>query len=391
MREARSWTLSLTAVALIGCGPPTDRPLTERTDSAGIELVTSNVDDRPLPWRLERRIALGGAEEGPESFFRLPPGTVASDARGQIYVLDPLRHRVVVFTPDGTFVRSVGGEGAGPGELESPGALSVGPDGVLSVFDFGKGALVRFGPDGTVLPQHPLPFFPWTGPSRHFEVTSEGVLVSTMLPPAPEGMFHQALRLLGPADTVLVAERIFPRPGMVRYPTCGGGLNYPPIFEAQVLWAAHDRRIVAVDGPEYAFTLFEGARPIRKVRAGFPLRASSEALALAELGEGMTINFGRGPCRIPPREMVEGRGFAEAVPWIEAVMISPTDDIWIHRKGVGQEIPAAVDVFDRTGLYLGRLPEGSPFPLVFVDDTTFGAAETDEMDVTRLVLYRIAR
>ena len=41
------------------------------------------------------------------------------------------------------------------------------------------------------------------------------------------------------------------------------------------------------------------------------------------------------------------------------------------------------------GAYTGTPPAGSPFPIAFLSGGRFAAAETDELDVTRLVVYEM--
>jgi len=175
------------------------------------------------------------------------------------------------------------------------------------------------------------------------------------------------------------------------YPSCGGGINLPRIFEAQILWATNGHDVVVVGGPDYEIQLLRGTHPVRKLRGGLPTRRATVTMALEELGEGFRINFGRGPCTIPPSEMVEKRGYAEAVPWISQVTVAPSGEVWVLRKEVGEGRPAPVDVFDSNGAYVGTLPPGAPFPLAFLDADHFGAVETDELDVSRLVIYSVHR
>jgi hypothetical protein len=122
------------------------------------------------------------------------------------------------------------------------------------------------------------------------------------------------------------------------------------------------------------------------------LLPATEALALEELGEGFTISGGgEGPCLIPAREAVEGRGYAPFVPWIHKVSLSPGGEAWVQRRNPDRLTESVIDVFDRSGTYIGTLPESAPVPLFFLDESHIAAAETDELDVTRLVVYEVDR
>ena len=68
-------------------------------------------------------------------------------------------------------------------------------------------------------------------------------------------------------------------------------------------------------------------------------------MAIEELGEGYKINFGRGPCLIQPREMVDTRGFAPPLPWIQQVTLAPGDETWVGQKEVGNASPGRLVVY----------------------------------------------
>lgn len=65
-----------------------------------------------------------GHETNPEETFYQPTGVV-SDAQGNIFVLDRGDHRVQMFDPSGAYLRTLGQQGQGPGELASPTSLTV--------------------------------------------------------------------------------------------------------------------------------------------------------------------------------------------------------------------------------------------------------------------------
>jgi hypothetical protein len=382
---------SLLPFFLNACDARSPGSAVARTDSAGIEIVESPREDTQLPWTLEKEFDLGGEETGPESFFSVGPMTVGVDSLGRIHVLNSQESQVAIFSPQGEFIRNVGGHGEGPGEISMGSSLSVSPAGVVSVFDFGKGGLVRFGPEGEPLPTLPFRFYPWPGTTRHLAETADGFLVATMITPLEENTFRHALQLVSESDTMVVADHSSPRPEMAMFPSCGGGLNLPRIFEVQVSWAASDGTVVVARSDLYELGVYEAGDLVRIVRRALGARPASDQMAMEELGEGYTINFGRGPCTIPPREMVDARGFAETLPWIQQLTLAPGGEIWVGRREVGRSTPGIIDVFDGTGAYLGTLPPESPFPLAFLGDDRFAAAETDALDIGRLAVYRVLR
>jgi len=382
---------AVTAVALGGCSSEAGAPRVTRSDSAGMEIVLSTGDDTLLPWELEPLFSLGGAAAGPETFHSVVVSSVDVDAQGRIFVLDRRDHRVVAFDSQGEFLLEMGGEGGGPGEFRIPVTMDVGPDGTIAVFDFGKGHLVRFTSEGEILPESPFQINPPPGPHPHFRQMETAILVSARVAVTEPDTRRQALQIMSPQDTVELADRSYPRAEMVMYRSCAGGLALEPLFDPEFAWAANDHGIILSRTDGYALEVREGETLVRSIRRELKPRPATRGMALAELGEGLKVNFGSGPCTIPPEEMVEDRGFAETLPWIRQITLAPSGELWVWRREVGPDTQGPIDVFDPSGAYLGTLPPGTPFPLVFLDESRFGAAVTDEFDITRLAVYEVNR
>ena len=64
--------------------------------------------------------------EGPDLFGAIYSFDV--DAWGRIFVLDDQAQEVRIFDPDGTFVRTVGKKGEGPGEFTSAVSVDLSPE-----------------------------------------------------------------------------------------------------------------------------------------------------------------------------------------------------------------------------------------------------------------------
>lgn len=372
-----------------GAGP--SEPL--RWDSAGVEIVTSAGRDAPLAWSLDPLFALGGEDEGPGSFFRVDASGVGGDGEGRIHVLDYQASRVVVYGPEGELLRTIGQRGEGPGELTAPNALAVSLDGEISVFDFAKGALVRFSADGEVLPQRRLERTPVQDGSRRIGAGPAGVLVSHAGRNADGGRLATRLTLLdGEGDEADLASFEGPLPRMVMYERCGGGLSLPPVFAPAIVWDARDTRVASNAVPEYRIDIHEDGRLIRSLRREVPILETDRELAEADLGEGLTVRFGPGaePCLITPPELVDGRGFDPVVQRIRGIAVGPDGGLWVTRRSrEGRELVDRVDVFGPDGAYRGTLPAGTPAPLLLLPGDRVAYPERDALDVERLVVARI--
>lgn len=389
MSEPRR-TLSVTVVALFLVGSTGTAceesirytPAVERRDSVGIELVTSPADTRRLPWTYDERFALGGADAGPESFYRLGSAAVGSDSAGRIHVLNTVEHQVATFGPAGAFLRAVGGEGGGPGELRRPANLSVRQSGEISVFDYGKRVLVRWGPTGELLPEMRFPHAPMMG-GRHHALTDDGYLVSTG--GRVDGERVNRLIAVAGEDTVTLTMAPQPAQGMVRFERCGGGINFPPLFTPSVVWDHRSGLTAAAPGHDYRIDLWRDGRLVRSVRRPIPGTEATRELAVAEAGEGLTIDFGRGPCNVPPDEYADARGWAATVPAIRRLALGPEGQLWVERWVPGEDV-MPIDIFGADGAYRGTLPAGLELPALLFGPNRVGVTRLDELDVARLVV-----
>ena len=380
-------TALLLCAALTGCeGGDVAAPRAERVDSAGITIVRNSGEDLPVSWQFERTLSIGGADEGPEAFFNVGAKSVATDARGNIYVLDAGNHRVVVFDSDGEFLRSMGSEGGGPGEMQFPFALSVAPDGMVSVLDPAKRAFVSWGPTGEVLPSEPFELSFMMGGDMTRSADALVVPVSENDPQTQQGRYR-LLSIRG-SDTVSIAE--MPRPELVMKDYGCVGLNLPPMFTPSLISAAAGDTVAVAASPEYEIGLYRAGERFASVRRDLPPRPITREMALQEVGEERRIGFGRGgECRIPGDKMVDTQGYAPVLPAIQALEVDPSGRIWVQRGHLKDE-ETSTDVFAADGEYLGTLPPGTLFPAAFMPDGRVVTVETDELDVPHVVVYRIS-
>jgi DNA-binding beta-propeller fold protein YncE/transcriptional regulator with XRE-family HTH domain len=81
------------------------------------------------------------------------PVAVATDSHQHVYVTDLLHMEVVELSPTGNLLRRWGSEGRGPGQFQHIGGVAVGKGGDVYVTDLAGGRVERFSPTGTFISQ----------------------------------------------------------------------------------------------------------------------------------------------------------------------------------------------------------------------------------------------
>lgn len=383
----------LGSAGLFGCAGDSDASAVQRTDSAGVEIVLSGSTDRVLEWQFRRLFELGGADDGPESFYRVAPLLVGADSAGNLYVLDSPNARVVVFDAEGRFLRSMGSRGGGPGEFRSPATISVSSDGEVAVFDYGKADLVRFGADGTVRDEKPLHLFPTPTPNvqRHFSHFHDTTLVASSTSPMEPGDLIQTLRQIVGSDTLVLAELTLPPVKLTTFEECGVGIPLQPVFVQELAWATQPGMVAFDFTGEYSVSFIEAGRVTRMVRRDIEPTSASREQAISNRSEGFTVRIGGSECKIDADELVDESGYAATIPLISTLFLGPSGELWVQRFTVDREAIKPIDVFDPSGAYVGTLVSDSFAPVILLPGGRVGVVETDENDVQRLAVLSIQR
>ncbi len=110
----------------------------------------------PETIKLDEVWRLGGDSEADEEFFGVIVA-VDTDAAGNVYLLDRQLSEVRIFGSDGSYVRTIGQEGEGPGEFRSPTGLFLTQDGNVAVMQSRPGKIVLLTPEGVPAGEFPLP------------------------------------------------------------------------------------------------------------------------------------------------------------------------------------------------------------------------------------------
>ena len=140
LRPTRDSAAMLAAILICACseGGGSGAPRLSTRDSAGVEIAEIEGD----PWQSPEWATLdttsvfriAADDSRPETVFGRVRGTLRlSD--GRIAVLDVRAYTIRLFAADGSFIRSIGRRGQGPGEVTQPWRLMRAPGDSLAVFD----------------------------------------------------------------------------------------------------------------------------------------------------------------------------------------------------------------------------------------------------------------
>lgn len=336
-------------------------------------LVLAPVQDS-LPLRLTPLWELGTSDDTVYSFSRLMPAGVASGT-GNLYVVDIDRHRVMVLNAEGRLTASLGRQGQGPGELMFPGALTVAPSGVVSVYDAAKRAIVRFGKDGKALPEIRL----LEGIVHRLHAEDDSTYVITLAGRDST----QVLRMRGDRREPILAIAP-PKSVPIMSEKCGVSMGYQPYFSPRVLWTGVGTTVVTnVDGSFILTPSPVGTVLTRKAER----QKTSEKVVREFFGDSMSIRIGdRGECQMAIAPIASRPGMiAPVVPayeWLTTV----GNRVWAIRfTPRGQ--PRSADLFDLTKGYVGSVSLGNAMPVAVLPGNRLVSLERDEDDVYSIHVY----
>lgn len=356
--------------------------------------------------RTEVPVARGqvyGAGEGEGALSAVFDVDVGAD--GRVFVSEPSFARVVVFNADGSFQRTLGRRGRGPGEFQMPGNLMWLGD-TLTVLDFQQG-ITLMSPEGEyydrisfsvrgesqIFPLAPiLPLADGSvgsfAPSPGSEVLAGRTLTETWLRMSRSGEMLDTLarrRLVGEYYALETATRTDDRP----HPLGTGELLAAPATGAFLLLANRSIPDPAVESPTYTLMVL-GLNGDTIQRAAVPYTQ-------VELSDADIDSIARATTSMDPA--AEGyearvRDIRESVPWpttypaFSTVLIGSDGAVWVRRHLYrGDDVQW--DVFDAQLQPRGtaHLPKDLDVKLVSAD-AVYGV-ELDDLDVPSIVRYDV--
>lgn len=360
------------------------------SDSAGIRVVANSgagLWERSEAWRLVEEMSISDREIPRLQFGQIQD--VAVDSRGRILVLDDMTNEFHVFSPRGEHLRSVGGEGGGPGEFTDPFQIFVLPGDSVLVPDLGNARASVFGPDGSLARTFPVDALDLA--ARRWGVSGEGDVIARR-----SGSVDALLRLDARGEV---------RDTLARF--AGPTLESAPelvLLSPIPVWGALPAGGVAY-GHTHAYRITiadeEGATRLVFSRPLAPSDLSETQRN--HLREGLRATLAE---RAPPEtveQLLAAISFHEELPLVADVLAGPEGTLWIQRATPPEEMRVEAlniyrtaayrshvwDVFDSGGRYLGAVDLAPGVRLLESRDDRLYGVRLDEFDVPRVVRYRI--
>ena len=356
-------------------------------------VVVRNLDiplwDEGEAWVLEERFRLGALDgDGADVFGEILDLEIGP--AGELYVLDSQASEVRVFDQAGGHVRTLGRAGEGPGELNGPAGITIGPDGHLWVMNWRNSRFTAYDVETGEVALEPrrLAFFtryPWPG-----RFDADGRLLDIGISREWSEGGDPVLLLLDeqhvPKDTLRMPDAddrdriLFTRDGV---PVSSVMVPFAP----QPAWAPHPHRgIVVGEGGAYRIhhVGFGGdtTRTVEVTRDPTPVSGAERDSALAAFADLVERFDDARPDRdpdVPSDKPAHG-----------AITVDDTGHLWVRRTVADGE-PHAWDVFDPDGRLLGSV--AVPIDLGYIEPAIRGrrAALAAQVDgIPTVVVCEIA-
>ncbi len=375
--------------------------------------------DRDLAASVQEMFSVGTLSGEDHEIFSGVRG-LSFDAEGNLYVLDGDNFRVVIYSPDGQFQRSIGSQGEGPGELQFPVAMTVLEDGRVAVYDMARQSVSAFMPDGSYEGSYPiasriglgadftsiagnsvmflgsqLPAPSFDGPEPDYSNIPDNVPALRVSLDGRNGE-SEVTRIPAPPLTVNASGDANNRNiSLQRPPTFTAATRWTALPDGSVAFAEGDGylvRVVGADGSPY-HTLVRplGPRPVSEADRDMAREESAERMRTGEgmvsvdasdNGSGVQRRYQTGAALAMQEEQIQRRlsemTFAESLPAVRSLVADPAGNLWVVREtDPALADGGPIDLLRPEGQYMGTI-NGVAVPDAFGPDGLVAYLERDE-------------
>lgn len=318
----------------------------QKTQSEGNVLIIQNKKkpDPPagIPTKLvfDLEAVIGESDDPDEAFSQLSSFVVDDD--GTVYALDFKEQKIKVFDDSGKFVRSFGEKGQGPGELQMPSGIYLGPENRLAVDDALGKKMVYFTKQGKYI-EHVS--YATRLQLVSLLMDSQGNFIGREMKIEGQEMFFEITKLDPRLNTLFSLDKIgFPIP----IPGSGNKIN---LMDAIAIYQFdRDGNIYYGRNREYEINIYtrEG-KHVKSIRKDFQPQEITEEDKEKILSR-MDSFAGMSPVNL--RELFE---FPKMFPPFQFFTLDENGRIIVRTWEKGEETDTFVhDIFDPEGRYIAH-------------------------------------
>jgi len=416
--SSRALAAITSAAVLAGCGAASDASAPRwvaEADTIGDTVVVRTIAGSvwPAGVTVTPEVTIGQFE-GPDEyvFGEIVSLTVAAD--GSIFLYDRQAKALRQYAPDGTYVRTIGREGGGPGEYRRPDAgLAITPDGRLLLRDPGNARINIYSLTGESLGSWRIEGGFSTSNPLFVDAAGRVYTPGLMDRTADVTRWRNALIRVGPdsitPDTLPVPELEHePKVLVARHTTERGtstSVNSVP-FTASAHWAYSPLGYFVVGvSDRYAISLLRTGEPVLRIeKAWTPVPVNPEEKAEAERRSIESMRF------TDPNWRWDGPGIPDTKPAFRSIFVAADGRIWVQLHQPAFEIeleeetreprpgrltpqrwvePLVYDIFEPDGRYLGAIELPRNTSVRYARGDHLWAITRDEFDVQYVTRFRI--
>lgn len=382
----------LLGIVVAACADTGTPEIATETDSAGVRIVTNSTLD-VASWDVDPTpvVELGTVEEGgPEQFFRVSAARRLNS--GEIAIHDGSRE-VRIFDRTGTWLRSFGREGDGPGEYRGPGRMFRLQGDTIAIFDTRLRRLTLLDDHGQVLrtispngigrrPQI-LTVLP-DGSSLHEEEIILGYN------PAEYTQQYANYILYGPDGEVRDSLPVQPR---VEVAVWGDGpMAGPRLFEegTQVAGDWSGYWVGIASEPEIRRYSLSGSQEMLMRWPADPREIPADAAEIALEEALASLSSGIDP--EPMTTMYRSREVPDLYPAHGPIMVDALDHLWVQRfESPGPRDTTEWRVFDPDGRLVANVVIPAGHRVMDIGEDYILAVGRDDFDVEYVRMFGLTR
>lgn len=342
-------------------------------------------------WRLGPNpvLELGSSTVPEENFGDIRSVALLQD--GSVLVADRMAGELKLFDETGTFLRTMGRPGEGPGEFKGLAGVQLLREDTIAVFDQPLRRWTAFSKSGKVLGSHTFSSQELPGVSRAYRhgngrFTVAGAVV--VGPGSGPGYFDLSIPLF--SVDIENDQSVFLRevPGRQLYRTKNGALGQALVLRSGCL--AIGDRIFVGDGRAWQITVLDQEGTLVEVweRTGVDLSVSDSRLRAAE--ERSLERFsGNQQALARWRRFYSEIPRPSSLPAYSSLLLDSEGFLWVKGYSLPGEPAASWSVFHPTGIYLGDVRVPDQFDLMTVTGQYALGVWRDDLEVQHVRVYLV--